>query len=41
MSYININQLERALKSLDSILDRYVRDNYDIDIRDAVIQCFE
>lgn len=41
MESLDILSFEKALKSLDSILKRYVEDNFDIDIRDAVIQRFE
>lgn len=41
METLDISSFEKALKSLDSILNRYERDGYDIDIRDAVIQRFE
>ncbi len=41
MENINTDSFEKAIKSLNSILERYKKDNYDIDIRDAVIQRFE
>ncbi len=41
MENLDISSFENALSTLDSILLRYKRDNYDVDIRDAVIQRFE
>lgn len=41
MNTIDLEQFEKAIISLHKILERYERDNYDIDIRDAVIQRFE
>lgn len=41
METLDISAFEKALNSLNSILNRYERDGYDIDIRDAVIQRFE
>lgn len=41
MEKLDISSFENALSTLDSILIRYKRDNYDVDIRDAVIQRFE
>ncbi|MDY6310308.1 MAG: HI0074 family nucleotidyltransferase substrate-binding subunit [Cyanobacteriota bacterium] len=41
MQNIDLTSFEKAICSLNSILERYKRDNYDIDIRDAVIQRFE
>ena len=41
MEKLDISSLKNAINSLDSILIRYQKDNYDIDIRDAVIQRFE
>lgn len=41
MENLDITSFEKAIISLDSILNRYHNDNYDIDIRDAVIQRFE
>ena len=41
MEILDITPFEKALTSLASILNRYEKDNFDIDIRDAVIQRFE
>lgn len=41
MEKLDITSLENALARLNSILIRYEKDNYDADIRDAVIQRFE
>ena len=41
MEILDITPFEKALTSLESILNRYEKDNFDIDIRDAVIQRFE
>ncbi len=41
MECLEISSFEKALNSLDSIIERYKRDNFDVDIRDAVIQRFE
>ena len=41
MNELNVSSFEKALISLDSIIIRYKNDNYDVDIRDAVIQRFE
>ncbi len=41
MNTIDLTHFENAIESLHKILERYERDNYDIDIRDAVIQRFE
>lgn len=41
MDIIDLEQFEKAIISLHKILERYERENYDIDIRDAVIQRFE
>ena len=41
MEILDITHFEKALTSLESILNRYEKDNFDIDIRDAVIQRFE
>lgn len=41
MESLDILPFEKALNDPDSILKRYVEDNFDIDIRDAVIQRFE
>ena len=41
MEFLDITPFEKALTSLESILNRYEKDNFDIDIRDAVIQRFE
>lgn len=41
MEKLDISSFKNAINSLDSILIRYQKDNYDIDIRDAVIQRFE
>ena len=41
MKNLDISSFEKAINSLNSILDRYSRDNFDVDIRDAVIQRFE
>ena len=40
MEILDITPFEKALTSLESILNRYEKDNFDIDIRDAVIQRF-
>ena len=41
MENLDISSFKNAINSLNSILIRYQKDNYDIDIRDAVIQRFE
>lgn len=41
MKSLDISSFENAIKSLNSIMLRYERDCFDIDIRDAVIQRFE
>lgn len=41
MIVLDISSLEKAINSLNLIIERYEKDNYDIDIRDAVIQRFE
>lgn len=41
MECLEISSFEKVLNSLDSIIERYKRDNFDVDIRDAVIQRFE
>ena len=41
MKNLDISSFEKAINSLNSIIDRYSRDNFDVDIRDAVIQRFE
>ena len=41
MEKLDISSFKNAINSLNSILIRYQKDNYDIDIRDAVIQRFE
>ncbi len=41
METIDLTHFENAVASLHKILERYKRENYDIDIRDAVIQRFE
>ena len=38
---LDLTSFEKAINSLILILQRYQNDNYDIDIRDAVIQRFE
>ena len=38
---LDLTSFEKAINSLIHILQRYQNDNYDIDIRDAVIQRFE
>ena len=40
MEILDITLFEKALTSLESILNRYKKDNFDIDIRDTVIQRF-
>ncbi len=41
MEILDITPFEKTLTSLESILNRYEKDNFDIDIRYAVIQRFE
>lgn len=41
METLDISSFKNAINSLNSILLRYEKDNFDIDIRDAVIQRFE
>ena len=41
LEILDITPFEKALTSLESILNRYEKDHFDIDIRDAVIQRFE
>ena len=41
METIDISSFEKVLSSLEAILIRYEKENFDIDIRDAVIQRFE
>lgn len=41
MNDLDLTSFENAINSLDSIIKRYHNDNFDIDIRDAVIQRFE
>lgn len=41
MENLDISSFKNVINSLNSILIRYQKDNYDIDIRDAVIQRFE
>lgn len=41
METLEISSFAKALESLDAIMLRYKRDNYDADIRDAVIQRFD
>ncbi len=41
MESLDISSFEKALISLNAIIIRYEKENYDIDIRDAVIQRFE
>ena len=41
MEDLNISSYEKALNSLNSILERYSKEGCDADIRDAVIQRFE
>lgn len=41
MDKINFKPLEKAIKSLDEIIERYNRESYDDAIRDAMIQRFE
>lgn len=41
METLEISSFAKVLESLDAIMLRYKRDNYDADIRDAVIQRFE
>lgn len=41
MDKINFTPLEKAITSLDEIIERYNRESYDDAIRDAMIQRFE
>ncbi len=41
MENLDTTSFEKAINSLNSIINRYKRDNFDVDIRDAVIQRFE
>lgn len=41
MEKLDITSFEKAINSLSLIISRYERENYDTDIRDAVIQRFE
>ncbi len=41
MDNLDTTSFEKAINSLNSIINRYQKDNFDIDIRDAVIQRFE
>ena len=41
MDKLDLTSFENAINSLNSIITRYHNDNFDIDIRDAVIQRFE
>jgi len=41
MEIIDLTSFKKAVTSLISILERYERENHDIDIRDAVIKRFE
>ena len=41
MNKLDLTSFENAINSLNLIITRYHNDNFDIDIRDAVIQRFE
>jgi len=41
MKNLDLSSFRNAIRSLSSILTRYENDNYDIDIRDALIHRFE
>lgn len=41
MDKIDFTPLEKAIKSLDEIIERYNRESYDDAIRDAIIKRFE
>ncbi len=41
MENLDTTSFEKAINSLNSIINRYKKENFDIDIRDAVIQRFE